>query len=297
MENVKSTGDPNAVKPGLLGLVDRWEAITPQDVALRELKTDPRLQPRDPGLIRHTVDRLGNQDSLTELVEVLATCLRKIPDYVVRPILVADTGEGLFVVDGHHRVKAFSRARRSTIPACVLKAPLRTAMAAARLANCRGSTVPLHRDEVKEAVWEVLSELLRYGTRGWEAASKSGYSYRVIEDMFGAQVGRDTIQRMVHAVPVARELGHSKNSWPRWRALCKERRDGVVELPEEGDAEAIERLAHMIAGVIKDYPNDRVIPAFQRAQEMRQEAVAALEARLGPWIEEELDPEHPEYVY
>ncbi len=275
-------------RPAILDALAEWEAVSPQSVPTRDIKTLPELQPRNLALIKGEIDRLDHNTRLRDMVSSMKTPLKSLPTFDARDaVLVVATDNGLFMVDGHHRLKAYIKARRTTIPAKVLKKPMATAIAVSGMANTRGSTVALHKDEVTEAVWKAVSAILRQGRSTWEQAQAQGYSLRVIEEMFSFQVSHDTVRRMKDAVSWLKKQQIAPDDWPDWRAYCKLRRDGITDISEPDEGEEVETLARRFVALIGSQRDQIVIPAWIRALEIRAEAEKVVEQRLGPWESEE----------
>ena len=184
--------------------VPEWEAVPERDIPIGDIKTLPELQPRDLRLIKDTSKRLNQQDRLDEMISTLADLLKLDPNREATPILAVDTGQGLFITDGHHRFAAYCKARRETIPVRVLKKPLKWAIAVSRMVNTRGSTVALHEHEVIEAVWTTISILLEHGKAAWSKRQAEGFGYRSISTMFNGQVSIDSVGKMIRSLLVKR---------------------------------------------------------------------------------------------
>ncbi len=286
----------------ILDELEKWEGIEPQDVPLSSLRTHTDLQPRDLALIKNTVARIEQDSRLKGMITDMKTPLRSMATFDVRdPILVAETREGLFVVDGHHRLMAYKAAKRLTIPARVLQVSMGTAIAISRIVNTRGSTVALHKDEVTEGVWATVSTILQYGCLGKERASALGYSINAIRQMFGCQISRDTVRRMLNGVEWLSQERMPRDEWPDWKGYCKLRRDGMIELPEVDESEAVERLAMKLVQVMGNKPDQVARPAINRALELREAGQQALEQNLGVTgsgsFSDDYDPDDPESVY
>ncbi len=82
------------------------------------------------------------------------------------PVLVAEVDGVLFVVDGHHRLKAYKRAKRGTIPARVYRMDRLSAVLVSKLVNCADRALEMHSEQRLDAAWQYLASVTRGGAHG-----------------------------------------------------------------------------------------------------------------------------------
>lgn len=111
-----------------------------QQLALSALKTDEAYQPRMARMVPIR-DKAKVENRSEEHIGHMRLALEAARDTQLESILVAKVDGCLFVVDGHHRLKAYQRAQRETIPARVFPMDRRMAVLVSKLVNCsdRGS--------------------------------------------------------------------------------------------------------------------------------------------------------------
>lgn len=183
---------------------------------LAMIRSDPQYQPRSARLVR-----LGDRPRLEEqsaehigrMAGVLASSIRA----QLEPLLVAEVDGARFVIDGHHRLEAYRRAKRAAVPGKVMAMPARQAALVSKLVNCDARALPMHAEQAREAAWQYLAEVTHRGT----LRLPKGISTRSIEATFG--VGHDTAGRMLRKLPEVNpaeyggEACDPATGWPCWR--------------------------------------------------------------------------------
>jgi hypothetical protein len=161
----------------------------------------------------------------------------------------------LFVVDGHHRLKAYRRAQRDTIPARVCPMDRRMAVLVSKLVNCSGRALEMHPEQKLDAAWQSLAALTGRGVIGLP----EGESCRSIGGRFG--IGHVTVHRMLRRLPevnpgewppAALDEG---TGFPRWRYV-REAGAGFPTMKELMDVEQItqheaEKLAKRMGALME----------------------------------------------
>jgi uncharacterized ParB-like nuclease family protein len=194
--------------------------------------------------------------------------LRASTEVQLEPVLLAEIDGGLFVVDGHHRLRAYQRAQRETIPARVMPMGRRMAVMVSKTVNCSDRALKMHAEQRTDAAWQYLAEVTRRGTLGLPA----GESIRSVVGRFG--VGYGTVQRMLRKLPAVNpaewnsEAHDPGTGFPRWRYV-REAGAGWRDMknlltPEQLMQHEAEKLAKKIGALI-----DKASPeATRRALEM-----------------------------
>lgn len=209
----------------LWATLDAMQAAIVRNVALLEVTTHAHLQARSERLV--PFKDAGRAKQLSEdHSQVLCAALDASNEVELEPIwlaeIAAEPGKnieaGLYVADGHHRLNAYIKAGRRTIPARVLSMDFATAVMVSKPVNCQGCKLSMHREERLDAAWQYLAVVMDRGAR---PLLPHGESLRSVAGKFG--IGHQTVSRMLAALrkvslgeypPDARDPG---TGWPRWK--------------------------------------------------------------------------------
>jgi uncharacterized ParB-like nuclease family protein len=247
--------------------LERLKAAEVQELRLDSLHTDGALQPREARMVPFR-DQAKVEKRSEEHTGIMRLALEAAHTIQLEPVLVAEISGALFVVDGHHRLKAYSRAKRETIPARALPMDHARAVLVSKLVNCDARALEMHAEQRRDAAWQYLAVVTRRGATGMP----EGESLRAIAGRFG--VSRDTIDRMRRQLPKVNlkdwnsEACDPGTGWPRWRYV-RENNGGWQDMKEEMDVEQItqheaEKLAKKIGALM-----DKATPeAVRRAVRM-----------------------------
>lgn len=221
-------------------ILEAWRALPARRIKRSTIKLHPALQPRNPYAVgfknRHKVIQESDEHCRL-LTDRLAIC----PD--LDPILVAEIEGELFVVDGHHRLKAYKLNGRNDIPAKVFETNWDTAVMVSKLVNLDHRALRMHKEQAREACWQYLAKVTLRGQKSHTEAT----SYRKVAALFG--VSPDTAQRMVKTLPLIKLRDFTKNAldpgtgWPFWKE-CKGNGNPFELAP---DYKLAERQAEKIA--------------------------------------------------
>jgi uncharacterized ParB-like nuclease family protein len=225
-----------------------------QHLPLAALKTDDTFQPRVARLVPFK-EQGGVEARSDELIGNMRLTLEAAQHIQLEPILVADVDGVLFVIDGHHRLKAYRRARRETMPARVLPMDRRLAALVSKLVNAAGRALPMHKAQQLDAAWQYMAAVTRQGAEGLPV----GESLRTIVGRFS--IGYGTAQRMLRKMPEVNprdwnsEALDAGTGWPRWRYV-REAGAGWRDMKEKMDVEQItqheaEKLARRIGALME----------------------------------------------
>lgn len=266
-------------------LLSAWRAIEPQQVLRGRIKEADRFQPRNVRLVRFR-DRGRLEGASEQHVSDLAAKLAA--GHGLEPLLVASISGTLFLIDGHHRLKAYRREGHRTIPVRVMETTEAKALLASKGVNCDGVKLPMHAEQKREAAWQYLALQTDRGRQGLP----QGESLRDIGAAFG--VSKDTASRMLRKLPdvipahYAPDACDAGTGWPQWRYVKGNTfRDVAAEVPEDvRERHKDERRAAALGKII-----DRDgIDAFLRSLRLLQrEAVTAAADRLAEVAEADDD--------
>lgn len=247
--------------------LQRLQSAEVQQLPLALLKTDDALQPRMERLVPFR-DRARIEGTSTRHAGTMRLVLQASHTQQLEPVLVADVDGGLFVVDGHHRLRAYQLAERETIPARVLPMKHLMAVLVSKLVNCAGRAMEMHPEQQRDAAWQYLAAVTKRGT----AALPAGESLRTIAARFG--IGKDTVSAMLRKLPEVNPADWSSaahdpgTGFPHWRYI-RDAGTGWQDMeqkmtPEQLTQHAAERAAKKIGAVL-----DKLTPAAAaRALEM-----------------------------
>lgn len=226
-----------------------WRASTPKHVSAASIKLSDNFQPRVTNVVPFRSRSRLDAESENHVQRFRARLQSaEAPD--LDPVLVAEIDGYLWLVDGHHRLKAYRGVGRRSIPACVRQMDQAEAVILSKLVNCDGAKLPMHADQLRDAAWQYLAVVTERGTR----PLPPGNSTRSIATRF-AGVSHTTIAAMLRRLPSIKVKDYQAAAldpatrWPRW-THCKS------------------------TGVWKDFT--ALVPLAERQQRSAKKIVAAL---------------------
>jgi ParB-like chromosome segregation protein Spo0J len=228
---------------------------------------DDTLQPREARMVPFRDQ--GRVESRSEdHIANMRLALEASHSVQLEPVLVADVDGGLYVVDGHHRLTAYRRAQRGTLPARVMPMSRAVAVLVSKLVNCSSRALEMHAEQRRDAAWQYLAAVTRRGAQGLPKPQ----SLRTIAGRFG--IGKDTVGNMLRTLPKVNpkdwnvQAHDPGTGFPRWRYV-RENKGGWQAMKEELDLDQLtqheaEKLAKKIGALI-----DKATPeAARRAIQM-----------------------------
>lgn len=270
-----------------------WPTLPQEEVNRHEIETRPEYQPRDPDLIKGNVARFRQMQILEEMVEEMVTFLKASPRNHTDPVWIVEIDGRKILVDGHHRLKAYSRTKRPTVPAKVYRGKNAATLArlSCRLANVRGSRIQLHPSEIGEAVWQTLRELSFDGRRSWGEVQADGYSYRSLRAQFSGQPALGTLSAMTKQLGPARQKLQREGSWPSWKEHLKWLREKHLDPSNNIEEKEIdvEKLADKLAREFEKLSRDERLHVYKRTEETLGEVDKAQMKKMGIYISDEFE--------
>ncbi len=221
--------------------LQRLQAAEVRHLPLSALKTDDVFQPRVSRLVPFR-EQGGVESRSEEHTANLRLTLEAAQHIQLSPVLVADIAGTLFVVDGHHRLKAYRRAQRESIPARILPMDYLSAVLVSKVVNCSKRALPMHKAQQLEAAWQYMVAVTRQGTQDLP----EGESLRTILSRFS--IGYGSAHRMSHKIPEVNPREWSKEAldagtgFPRWRYV-REAGAGWHDMKERMDMDQIKQHA------------------------------------------------------
>lgn len=159
----------------------------------------------------------------------MALILKADQSAELHPLSLANVAGTLYVVDGHHRLRAYKRAGRTEAPATVRPMTLREASHASKLSNVTHTRLEMRPEQKRNALWHYLAAVTSEGARELPA----GETQRKLAAAFGQS--RDTLQRMLARLPQVdpesfpKEHRDGITGWPHWRYVCETARNGLYQ--------------------------------------------------------------------
>ncbi|CTP91708.1 DNA-binding protein [Xanthomonas translucens pv. poae] len=220
-------------------------------IPLGDIQTHDGLQPRVARLVP-IKDKGRAEESSEQHITTLRLVLDATEDRPLDPVWLAEIGNaepveaGLYLVDGHHRLKAYQQAKRQQVPARVLALSWQTALVLSKLVNCTGRSLALHNEQRRDAAWQYLAALTHRGAIELPA----GESLRSVAARFG--ISKNTVSSMLTNLPhvIAAEF-HALaidpgTGWPRWRHVREAKNPWQTSLPSS-DQQQLDRDAERVA--------------------------------------------------
>ena len=264
----------------LWATLDAMQAVEACDVALSEIKTHGHLQPRSERLV--PFKDAGRTKLLSEdHSQTLSSALDASYGFELEPIWLADIPAipgknieaGLYVVDGHHRLSAYNKAGRKTIPARILPMDFALAVIVSKPVNCSGCKLLMHREQRLDAAWQYLAAVMERGAR---PLLPNGESLRSVAGKFS--IGHQTVSRMLIGLrkvsledypPDTRDPG---TDWPRWKYVRTPKsiwQTPMEMLPDHASTmRKAEKLARAIAYMMENTsPEERALALQMLAAE------------------------------
>ena len=246
--------------------LQRLQTTEVRQLAIAALKTDQAFQPRDSYLVPFR-DQLRVEKRSEEHIGTMTLALKASNGIQLEPLLASEVDGSLYVIDGHHRLKAYERAQRETVPVRVMSMDRKMAIIISKLVNCSGRALEMHHEQRMDAAWQYLASATSRGTR----ELPEGQSLRTISGLFG--IGYGSVQRMMHKLSKVK----SKNwplealdigtGFPRWRKVRDADSSWQQELTEMNTEQITqheaEQLAKRIGALIERSTPEAVRRALQ----------------------------------
>jgi hypothetical protein len=229
------------------GLLAAWQGMPATELLIASLTTKPEFQPRAMCLVPY-VDRGRIEKASEDHVRHLAG---RLAVEELEPLLVADLGLELVLIDGHHRLQAYKLECRSVLPARVVSCTREEALLVSKLVNLGGAKLPMHPEQFRECAWQFLSAHTSRGKR------PPAISNRRMAGLFGTS--RETIGAMllrlatVSVTDYGPEACDPGTGWPKWKYVKGNAiRDRFKDIPLEDRVRAAdERRAVRIGKLIE----------------------------------------------
>jgi hypothetical protein len=199
-----------------------WRETAPVDAAPGSIGKAVGFQPRDLASVPPG-KRVAVELELDRHVARMRATLEGNPLVQLDPLLVATIDGRRFVVDGHHRLKAYRLAKRFTVPIRERTMTAQHAALLSRLVNLDGVKLPMTADQCREAAWQYLAHVTGRGRFTLQAC---GLSKRTVAAKFG-NIGRETVANMVRRMEATKAAVDGNefpapaldpaSRWPLWR--------------------------------------------------------------------------------
>jgi uncharacterized ParB-like nuclease family protein/transposase len=248
-------------------ILQRLEVAEVRQVVLSALKTDDTFQPREMRMIPFREQTKVERRS-EERIGAMRLALEAAQSIHLDPVLLAEVDGSLFVVDGHHRLKAYRRAQREAIPARVMPMERASAVIVSKLVNCTKRALEMHPEQCRDAAWQYLAVVTHRGAIGLP----KGVSLRTIAGRFG--IGKNTVATMLHKLSEVNPKDWQDDAldkgtgWPRWRKVREAGSDWQQELKEMNLDQITQHEAEQLAKKIGALMDRATPEAVRRAVRM-----------------------------
>lgn len=272
----------------LTNLLDAWRSAKVTPVPVPTLATDAALQSRASECLPPGAVSANTKQRATHVQTMTAQLGDKRAE--LEPVLLWKRNNELVMFDGHHRLSAYRKAGRPTIPARLLDADRDTIVQASKLVNVGGEKLGLHPEQRRDAAWQLMAHLTERGRLPLPV------SQRALAAHMGLSVGN--VNTMTKKLPTIDPRTFDRHEldpatgWPRW---CYARRDRELRIEPPATAALWHARAHKLAASLadamyKDGPDIlREALGLLRDHEADPDAIADAEAYL-----QEIDPD-PDY--
>ncbi|MFK2904838.1 ParB-like nuclease domain-containing protein [Dyella ginsengisoli] len=246
--------------------LQRLQSADVQMLPLAELKTDDTFQPREVRMVPFR-EQAGVERRSEDHIAVMRLALEAAQGTELEPVLVADVQGSRYVVDGHHRLTAYRRAQRETIPARVMPMDRAQAVLVSKLVNCAGRALEMHAEQRRDAAWQYLAAVTKRGA----VSLPTRESTRTVGALFS--VSHSTVARMLRKLPEVNPRDWSTaafdpgTGFPRWRYV-REAGAGWQDMKERLDVEQLtqheaEKFARKVGALIEKTSPEAVRRAWQ----------------------------------
>jgi len=247
--------------------LQRLQAMPPRHLPLQTLKTDDTFQPREARMVPFK-DQARVERRSEEHIGTMRLALEAAVGIQLEPVLVAEVDGALFVVDGHHRLNAYKRAKRETIPARVYPMDQQRAVLVSKLVNCTDRALEMHSEQKLDAAWQYLAAVTRRGAHGLP----KGESCKTVAGRFG--IGHGSVHRMLKKLTKVNprdwksDALDSGTGFPRWRKVREAGSDWKQDLSEMDMDQITQHEAEQLAKKVGALIEAATPEAWRRAVEM-----------------------------
>lgn len=186
-----------------------------QKLRVDAVHTDEAFQPRVDRLVPFR-EKGRTSERSDEHIATMRLTLEAPRAMDLEPIWVACIDGVYFIVDGHHRLKAYQLAKRETIPALVCSMGRDAAVWASKFANFTPRALEMHEEHRREVAWQWTAKIYRKHN-----GLPDSESLRSVAGRFG--ISKDTVARMLRRLPKIDVRDYSEEAcdphtkFPRWR--------------------------------------------------------------------------------
>lgn len=274
-----------------------------EPINMEDIQTDVRLQSRVENVIEVTLinkQKTALANAVQNIRNTLKGSKKREADH---PVLLVDIEGSFYILDGHHRHRAYQLEKRDTILARVITATWREAAILSKLVNNLHRAVPPTAKQNGENCWQFM--ILTYGKDGKEKPTWMTDEWLRNEFNLGST---STPFRYRHRLPKVnpKEFDAAccdpSTGWPTWKAV----RASLSPAAEETwspDAQEEQRARKDAAILDAMYERcDRDIDRFvyrldlfkdQRREDIKNEPAAENIPKMGD--EDDFDPESDMY--
>lgn len=241
-------------------------------VSIDDIRMHQMLQPRVESIV--PLKEMSHvQRSSSEHTDALAVKLKEDSTLELDPILLANVAgddklsEGLYVVDGHHRLAAYVLAGRKQITCRVQAMSRQEALLVSKIANCSFRSLRMHEEQRRDAAWQTLILL----SDGGRIDLPRSASTRKLAATFS--VSKNTIQRMIQRLRTLDPAQYGpglladETGWPRWQSVREHKNPWNYALQQDAN-EAADAEARRLLSKLCDLFSSSSVGAQTRVVEL-----------------------------
>jgi len=278
------------------GLMAEWHNITPEMVEIEMIETDDKYQARNKRLAPFK-DRGRLESASAQHIDTLALKLGKKRQ--LDAVWLARIDDKLYLVDGHHRLQAYRKKKRDSIPARIRDSTEMDAIMVSKACNCVGVKLPMHAEQCREAAWQHLALVTHRGRREMpvgESSHKIAMLYGISKNTLTAMKKKMTKIKLDEYPPEACDVG---TGWPQWKQVRgNTQRDDGDDIPvDKRERIKTERLAERLGVLLETNGLDRFVKALRLltmdelneiAEQMEEAELTRRDiSRLNPWVDDD----------
>lgn|SRR6185312_14518894 len=256
--------------------LQQLETVEARLLPLKQLSAHPAFQPRNERIVplrhRAQVEQRSSAQVDSLRLRLESSQLEQLDP--IWAIKISTSGnpevpDGLYVVDGHHRLTAYRLAKRKSIPVCACSSDYRTAVLISKRVNCTHRALEMHPEQKRDAAWQYLAAVTQQGAIELRELS-GGEALRSVGSRFG--VSKNTIASMLKHLKDVDVSEYNSSAidpgtgFPRWRCVREHKSPWKQMLDASDEVERTQykavKLARAVIALRNEYSHEERLLAF-----------------------------------